>query len=210
MSTHSKLTFRNKIPQDNTTAKTMHLQQQSRLLQLPTELQLAIFEFAVIEDEPLLVNCGCDSSYSSIDDWNEDQGRWDSGEKHPPAQPGLTRTCRAVRVIALPMFYKQNSFRAHYCYEADFAMAVSWLKDIGQANRELMADFAMLDMNWMFDLRVPSDIKKVRRSEIVREMGGRMETMEKRDCCFHRVMFGLDDDEYYELVPMLFEGNSES
>ena len=37
----------------------MQNQEQSRLLQLPMELQLAIFEFVVIEDDPLLLNCGC-------------------------------------------------------------------------------------------------------------------------------------------------------
>jgi hypothetical protein len=184
----------------------MHSQGQSPLLQLPVELQLAIFEYAVIEDEPLYLNCGCDSSYPSIDAWNEDQALWEDGRKHPPVQPGLTRTCQFVRTLSLPIYYKQNAFRAHYCYEADLPMAIKWLKDIGQANRESMSDLAMLDMNPSFDFRVPKDIKKVGRSDIVREMGGRMQTVDRtpRDCCMHRIVFGLDDDEYYESIVTLF------
>ena len=211
MSIPIKASSDTKSPQSNTTEEAMHSQQQSPLLQLPMELQLAIYEYAVIENESLYVNCGCDSSYASIAAWNEDQALWEDGRKHPPVQPGLTRTCQLVRALSLPIYYQRNAFRAHYCYEADLSMAIKWLKSIGQANRELMPDLAMLDVNPSFDFRVPNDIKKVGRSAIVREMGGRMQTEDRnpRDCCMHRVVFGLSDDEYYESVATLFRDDSE-
>ncbi len=53
----------------------MEHQQQSRLLQLPNELLLLIFEYTVTEEGPLLLNCGCDSSYNSLEEWHEDQGQ---------------------------------------------------------------------------------------------------------------------------------------
>lgn len=70
---------------------------------------------------------------------------WESGEKHPPVQPALTRTCKFIRSLALPIYYQQNVFRAHYCYETDIFMAIKWLKGIGHANRLLMCDFALWD-----------------------------------------------------------------
>lgn len=184
----------------------MHPQHQCRLLQLPAELQLIIFEYAVIEENPLLVNCGCDSSYfRDIEKWHQDQNLWSQGEIRSPSQPALTRTCSMIRNISLPMFYQQNSFRAHYCYETNFDMAVHWLRMIGQENRRLLKDFCFWDWNPTYDRQMPRDMWKVKRSEIFRGMGGSMETLGSQQCCCHRVTFGEEDEDYYELVPSLFE-----
>lgn len=185
---------------------TMHCQEQSRLLQLPVELQLAIFEYVVIEDEPLLLNCGCDSSYrGDVDAWNEDQALWDKGEKHPPFQPGLTATCTTVRAITLPMFYGRNAFRAHYCWEADFDMAVKWLKLISPVNRRLLRDLCLWDKNPFFDEWRPDNLKKATRSEVFRGLGGEMETLQGKGYCCHHVTFGKEYDDHYDLLPGLFD-----
>ena len=185
----------------------MHSQQQSRLLRLPVELQLAIFEYAIIESEPLLLNCGCDSSYGgNYQEWHADEERWTSREKHPPQQPGLTGTCAAVRSVTLPMFYQQNAFRAHYCFEADLDMAVAWLKRIGPTNRRLLRNFCCWDKNRHYDNQMPKDLKRVRRSDLVRDMGGSLETLKVDEYCCHRVIFGDGDNDHYEMVQHLFDG----
>lgn len=185
-----------------------YTQQKSRLLQLPAELQLAIFEFAIIENKPLLVNCPCDSSFPSADDdqqHKEEKALWESGEKQPPFQPGLTRTCTAVRCITLPMFYQQNIFRAHYCYATDFGMAMKWLKLIGPTNRLLLRDFCLWDWNWLFDVQSPKDLKLVKRGDIVRGMGGELKTLKRNGHCCHKITFGEEHHDYYELIPGLFD-----
>jgi hypothetical protein len=102
------------------------------------------------------------------------------------------------------MYYQKNVFRAHYCYAADLAMAVRWLKSIGHRNRLLIGDLALWDKNPSFDSWVPRDIKVAGRSDIVRGMGGRLEEVNVKDCCFHRVMFRGSDDDYLDSVSCLF------
>ena len=183
----------------------MHLQQQSRLLQLPTELQLVIFEYAVVETAPLLINCGCDSSYFGDDErWQQDLELWESGEKHPPTQPALTRTCRLIRNIALPMYYQQNSFRAHYCFPSDFDGCIKWVEQIGSANRRLLRYFCLWDKNSSYDQWTPEALAKVKRSAMFQDLGGSMETLEVIGCCCHRITFGDEGDDYYEFVRYVF------
>ena len=186
----------------------MDNQQQSRLLQLPVELQLAIFEYSVIEDTPLLLNCGCDSSYRSVEAWEEDQALWERGEKHPPAQPGLTQTCHVIRATTLPMFYRQNMFRAHYCFETNLDKSIDWLGAIGPANRQNLRDFALWDWNPIFDVFTPRDLKRAKRSDIVRKYGGRMESLHRDDHCFHKVVFGERVEDPLELLPLLFDDSN--
>lgn len=189
----------------------MDFQQQSRLMQLPAELQLTIFEYVVIEHETLLINCGCDSSYrGDWDKWEEDRQLWASGQKQPPQQPGLTRTCKVIRSITLPMFYTRNVFRAHYCYETDFPLLIRWLTAIGLDNRMLLRDFALWDWNRFFDRQVPSNILKAKRSDLCRGLKGKMETLEREQYCCHKVTFGDGEEEYYDLIPQLFEQTAEN
>lgn len=183
----------------------MHHQQQSPLLQLPAELQLTIFEYAVLEPEPLLLNCGCDSSYSGDhDQWREDRQLWETGERLPPLQPGLTKTCSLIRSLTIPIFYQQNVFRAHYCHRSDFETAVKWLNLIGKDNRLLLRDLCLWDWNTSFDWQMPSSLRLVNRSEIFRGMGGSMESLGRETHCCHRITFGDEDEDYVGLVPWLF------
>src|SRR3954465_4458747 len=83
------------------------------LLKLPLELQLPIYELVAIQEEPLLLNCPCNSSYRGrYDQMYDDQTAWKAGERHPPSQPALSQTCRSVRQAILPIFYRENFFRA--------------------------------------------------------------------------------------------------
>ena len=141
---------------------------------------------------------------------NVSEARWESGEKHPPVQPTLTRTCKFIRALALPIYYQQNVFRAHYCYESDLTMAVRWLKGIGNANRLLMRDFALWDKNPSFDQWTPRDIKRAQRGGIVRGMGGRMESVAIPGICCHKVVFEEGEREYYDAVAWLFGGDLEA
>lgn len=186
-----------------------NLHQPSRLLSLPPELQLLIWEFSVIEPEPLHLNCPCDSSFGGwTEEYYEDQARWEAGEKEPPWQPSLTRVCRSIRADALPMFYKHNHFQAGYCYETDTDMVVDWLKVIGEENRRLMKGFYFYDANCRHDANCPKDLKRVQRSQVVREMGGVLESEYDGDSCKHSVRFmAKGEDEDLDGLEGLFEAN---
>ena len=159
------------------------------LFTLPVELQLQIYEMVVIADEPLLLNCGCDSSYIDEDDWAMDTALWEAGDKHPPYQPALTQTCKAIRSMTIPMFYRRNVFRAHYCYAADVDMALSWLSCIGPENRIILKDLCFWDKNPRFDMqRDAQDLKKLRRGRLRRDYGGTVMTLQGNFPC-HRVSF---------------------
>lgn len=175
----------------------MHAQLQSPLLQLPAELQLAIFEYAVQEAEPLLVNCGCDSNYEdNKDKWIEDKAAWEEGQYRPPEQPSLTRTCALIRAITLPMFYRMNGFRAHYCFQADKQVAIKWLDRVGPENRRMMRDFCFQDLNPQFDEWLGRDLLQLKRGDVIKKMGGRLETLKVEGRCCHRVTFpaAMEDD----------------
>lgn len=116
-----------------------------------------IYELAIVENEPLLLNCPCDSTYSGDPDaWVEEQVAWTVGDKQAPRQPGLTQTCAAIRILTLKMFYERNVFRAHYCVEVDVEAAIRWLESIGPHNRRTLEDFAFWDFNLSYDEWSPS------------------------------------------------------
>ncbi|KAF2167883.1 hypothetical protein M409DRAFT_22031 [Zasmidium cellare ATCC 36951] len=181
--------------------------QPSRLLSLPPELQLLIWESTVISPEPLHLNCPCDSSYGGwTDEYYTDQASWEAGEKEPPWQPSLTRVCRSIRADALPIFYKYNRFQAGYCYETDTEIVVDWLKVIGEENRKLMRGFYFWDANCRHDANCPKDLKRVQRSEVVRGMCGVLESEYGEEYCKHAVRFGVKgEDEELEGLEGLFE-----
>ncbi|KAK5175229.1 uncharacterized protein LTR77_000366 [Saxophila tyrrhenica] len=184
----------------------MIVRQQSPLLRLPVEIQLIIYEFAVVDDTPLLLNCPCDSTYDCEEDWLEDQSLWSNGTKQQPQQPGLTRASRFLRAVTLPMFYERNVFRAHYCFNTDVDFAIKWLDRIGSENRRLLQDFCFIDDNLAFDDMYPNDLMHLRRSAVIRKMGGAIEPKHADYQLRHRVSFLNDDgDEYLELIARLFD-----
>lgn len=185
------------------TDSTLSQQQYSRLLALPAELQLSIYELVLFEDEPLLLNCGCDSSYNNgrdDDQWQQDKEAWKAGEKHPPMQPGLTRTCHGIRNITLPLFYKHNTFRAHYCHSANFDTAFEWLRKMGEINRQHLRQLFLHDDNPGYDSWELTPLKTVSRMLV--DLGARTETLSSEDYCCHRVSFPEPDDDYHALRRM--------
>ncbi|KAK0930999.1 hypothetical protein LTR29_016506 [Friedmanniomyces endolithicus] len=102
--------------------------------------------------------------------WDADKQAWASSEKHAPAQPGLTRTCKALRALTLPLFYQENRFRAHYCNTADFATAERWLEAIGPRNRACLRRMWLFDENPKQDRHWPRDIEG--EKETLRERFG--------------------------------------
>jgi hypothetical protein len=170
-----------------------NLPSQCFLLNLPTELQLDIYALAVTSSSPLLINCPCDSSYlGRYDAKTTDEAAWASGDLGPPQQPALTRTCRSIRAKALPIFYKENVFRAGYCQatEAGRDAAAKWLKMIGKGNRESLRHFYFYDRNQGQDRQSRDMLQELKECEIFKDMGGRMKTMSSQWCCAHLVGFG--------------------
>jgi hypothetical protein len=170
--------------------------QVSRLLALPAELQLIIYKYAVASEEPLHVNCPCDSSYGGwSEEYYDDQQLWNNNEKQPPWQPSLCRVQSSIRADALPMFYENNVFQAGYCHECDLDKAVAWLRVIGRENRRLLKNFRFLDENGNHDRNCPDDLKALKRSAIFKDMGGRMDSSYCDFECVHSVSFPGDGDE---------------
>lgn len=188
----------------------LHDQRQSPLMRLPYELILLIFEYVVVEDDPLLLNCGCDSSYTrtggrGLEAYKQDRELWHKGELHPPIQPMITRTCSLIRAITIKIFYQRNAFRACYCYGCQRQVPYKWLAMIGSRNRRMIRDLCFWDWNAFYDKLRPDDLVAVRRSKIFREWGGSMETVSTDLVCCHRITFGGEGGDYYHLVPALFE-----
>ncbi|KAK4890807.1 hypothetical protein LTR27_010508 [Elasticomyces elasticus] len=117
-----------------------------RLLELPEELQLQIYELVVIAKAPIrIVHRHCDG-YQLAHSLGEDTKRFFSERK----QPALSRTCRSIRNIALPVYYKRNSFRVCCCHRCwyhcgnlawVYNVSRNWLLSMGESNRALLRDF---------------------------------------------------------------------
>ncbi|KAI7333259.1 hypothetical protein KC315_g4279 [Hortaea werneckii] len=137
--------------------------QRSRLLDLPPELQLQIFELAVVQEEPIRVNFPCAWSFSrqglglcSADEKGSDdmvqsvyhatRRAWDAGGKSLCRQPALSKLCRAVRHDVLKLFYSKNTFEMAYCDVYKFEAVGRWAKGIGAENRRLLKNVMATDV----------------------------------------------------------------
>ena len=176
----------------------------SCLLALPAELQLIIYEMAVVQEDPLPINCGCDSAYGGhCEEYYEARRQWEDGTLHSPWQPSLTRTCRAIRADALPMFYQLNVFRAYYCQPSDFDMVMDWLKIIGRTNRRFLRDFCLHDDNTAYDKQVPGQIRIGSLALWNTFCGANVEKIDVGRGLEHRVGFENEID-WYEGLDRLF------
>lgn len=136
--------------------------QRSRLLNLPPELQLRIFELAVVQDEPIRVNFPCAWSFSrrglglcsadekGSDDMVESAYRatrqaWNDGGKTLCHQPALSKLCKAVRHDVLKLFYGKNVFEMAYCDAYKCEAIGRWAKGIGVENRRLLKNVVATD-----------------------------------------------------------------
>ena len=145
-----------------------------RLLALPVDLQLVIYELAVVQYEPLLLNCACNSSYSHRRmQMREDEEAWDGGKSHPPLQPALSQTCRNIRDLTLPLFYSENVFRASYCQPVNrppmLPSPIKWLRLIGKENREMLRHLYFYDRNPSQDHFKPGRLEVLKECKVVEE-----------------------------------------
>lgn len=108
---------------NNVAAATGHLH--SPLFKLPAELRNAIWELVVAEDQPLHVEPPL--TY-----------RLDRADVGTVLQPPLTKTCRAIRTEALPIFYSANKFCIGIGAIETERWARRWLEAIGAASREAL------------------------------------------------------------------------
>ncbi|KAK4907355.1 galactokinase [Elasticomyces elasticus] len=109
-----------------------------RLLDLPPELQLRIYEFAVCNDEPIDITVGRQTKQPYMS---------------PRAQPALARTCRSICVDALKFYYAGNMFEANYCQRErqPSAIAIQWLHSIGASSRGLISSLQLYDASLIDD-----------------------------------------------------------
>ncbi|KAK1818605.1 hypothetical protein LTR12_007037 [Friedmanniomyces endolithicus] len=122
-----------------------------RLLELPVELQIHIYELAsVCEDTIRMRNPGC-FGYGGEDM----SATTATGPGRLPTlghcEDGLrlSQTCRRVRDIALPIYYARNTFETCCCWVRDREEGLKplrkWLSDIGPSNRRLLKNFHVHD-----------------------------------------------------------------
>jgi len=117
----------------------------SHLLALPIELQLKIYELALVSP-CLLLNYPCRHWHDETGaTWCDHKQKWASGAHHAPHEPGLTRTCRLIRKLTIPIFYQDNHFLTHYCLDADLSPAIQWLDNIGPSKRALLRHCFLFD-----------------------------------------------------------------
>ncbi|CZT15860.1 uncharacterized protein RCC_01697 [Ramularia collo-cygni] len=175
-----------------------------RLSDLPTELQLIIFEYAVSTDENLLVNLPCASYYGTFPDDNctvEEMLKVQALQS--PQQPALTRTCQSIRSVTIPMFYKLNNFGSCYCYKDFMQLACGWLRAIGWKNRAMMKSFTFFSNDdgmggtypYLYRLVDDKDLKALLRSTACRDMGGMIVSTYSVGNCAHAVKFPLEEED---------------
>lgn len=79
------------------------LVQRSRLLQLPKELQLVIWEYSLAEYDPIAFFTAGSSQFTTrSDDQNSKRFKW--------YIPPLLQTCHSCRIEGIPVFYTINTF----------------------------------------------------------------------------------------------------
>ncbi|KAK0938081.1 hypothetical protein LTR29_010305 [Friedmanniomyces endolithicus] len=112
-----------------------------RLLELPVELQIHIYELACVRlHNPVCVDYGgVDQTAITV---MEPGGPSTPG--HREDGPRLSQTCRRVRDIALPIYYARNTFETCCCWVRDRDEGLKpfrkWLFEIGPSNRRLLKE----------------------------------------------------------------------
>jgi len=115
-----------------------------RLLDLPPELRLRIYEHVVIREGPV---CITPSSYSTYG-WED----WYSAAavtcRNPPP---LTCTSKAIREDSLKLYYRMNDFIGGCCVKVsngrytELGLLKQWLRRIGAKNRGNIRSLAVID-----------------------------------------------------------------
>ncbi|KAK5125817.1 hypothetical protein LTR85_012093 [Meristemomyces frigidus] len=124
-----------------------------RLLDLPPELRLRIYEYAVTSDGPVQItfnNYKPQNEYGIMGPEAAALNEW----QQPAAiaertQAALSRTCREIHVDALKLYYAHNDFEAGYCHVAhrEFPTLVKWLDSFGVQHRERLRSLRISDVH---------------------------------------------------------------
>ncbi|KAK5697989.1 hypothetical protein LTR97_006949 [Elasticomyces elasticus] len=102
-----------------------------RLLALPAELRLQIYEYAVLKSRPVIIT----------------RRETKAGRKAQLIQPALSKTCRSIREDALKIYYSKTRFAATYSswgdrgrkdWRRNASTINRWLRCIGAKNRGLI------------------------------------------------------------------------
>ncbi|KAK4890808.1 hypothetical protein LTR27_010509 [Elasticomyces elasticus] len=130
-----------------------------RLLELPEELQLEIYELVVTSEKKLRLNRICCPGYGA--DVNDiHYGTLEIQEQRERHQPAITKTCRSIRSIALPAYYNRNFFEVCCCIDKPWGVpygiraVTPWLKKIGASDRVLLGNFNIHERVWPNNERV--------------------------------------------------------
>ncbi|KAK1067962.1 hypothetical protein LTR74_006054 [Friedmanniomyces endolithicus] len=115
-----------------------------RLLELPVELQSQIYELASVRNGPIRVHNSICSGYGgghqSAITAMRPGGLPNLGHREDGLR--LSRTCRSVRDIELPIYYARNTFETCCCWIRDCDEGLEplrkWLSEIGPSNRRLL------------------------------------------------------------------------
>ena len=116
-----------------------------RLLDLPAELRLKIYEYTVTQNDSIkitLPDCPCKPKDKQLahDIWCAPLS---VTQRTPPA---LTRTCKSIREDALKFYYKGNDFEAGYCLnKGQHDVLLEWLACIGAEARADMRTLMIYD-----------------------------------------------------------------
>ncbi|KAK4547658.1 hypothetical protein LTR36_000615 [Oleoguttula mirabilis] len=132
-----------------------------RLLELPPELQLIIFELLVVHTEPIRISFPCWGEYEKVGrSYRQDRAleaaakrRWDGGDDQLSLQPALSRVCKYIRATTLPIYYQLNTFESTYCETKKETRFFDWLAAIGPRNRLLLREVYIWDPCWYYDER---------------------------------------------------------
>lgn len=166
-----------------------------RLLNLPSELRLYVYELTVIRNLLIRVTRLCALGIDRANKYEHEYNiEWRKGGNNIRLQPALSRTCKSVRADVLQIFYGRNTFEASYCGHEGQDDLDGWLNAIGVENRCLLEKaFALhpyegLDYD---DAGVLSDL----RAKVV-SLGGNVENVSVEEGVRHQLVFApAKDDE---------------
>jgi len=173
-----------------------------RLLDLPPELQLYIYELAVTYDRPVQINFPCSAgSQSANSGYNEDANNvawttWLAEGRYQRLQPPLSQTRRVARHDILKIYYAHNVFEAGYCNDERREAACTWLRVIGPDNRRQMMNFFVSDTSNDLDEDCPEELAAL--STEVAAPGGVVSRVAVEKGVRHRVTFPAADSDSAE------------
>ncbi|KAK4545433.1 hypothetical protein LTR36_002783 [Oleoguttula mirabilis] len=106
----------------------------SRLMSLPPELRLAIYELALVQPHPLSVSPlrreNEDAVYTNLRHNPRHNPRHLQSLEQRSGQPPLLRVCKQLRTEALSTFWGQNCFRIALDIGQNVTEAVKWVRTL--------------------------------------------------------------------------------